>query len=224
MSGRFWAIIGVIVAVFVGILMFSGKDEKDQAGSTNPGSSQSGPSNHVKGKLDSKVKLVEYGDFQCPTCGAYFPVTRQVLAAYQDKISFQFRNLPLTQIHNNAFAGSRAAEAASLQGKFWEMHDLLYENQANWSASDTPLDFFREYAKQLGLDSTKFEQDFVSSEVNKTINSDVSAFKDTKNDLQTPTFFLNGQKLELRDLVDASGRPDVSKFSAKLDEALKNNP
>lgn len=217
MSGRFWAIIGVIAVVFVGILLFSGnKDEKQQG--TN---GKASVSNHLKGNTESKVKLVEYGDFQCPTCRAYFPILKEVFNKYQDRVSFQFRNLPLTQIHNNAFAGARAAEAASKQGKFWEMHDLLYQNQDAWSSSNNPLQSFKQYAGQLKLDVNKFSTDFASNNVNTTINADISAFKATKADLATPTFFLNGKKLELRDLVDQNSDPSVAKFSAKLDEALK---
>lgn len=218
MSGKFWAVIGVIVAVFVGFLVFGGGDKNTDTG----GASTVGATNHVKGKTDSTVKFVEYGDFQCPTCGAYYPLIKQVFEKYQDKISFQFRNLPLTQIHNNAFAASRAAEAASAQDKFWEMHDLLYENQQAWSSAKAPTDIFKSYAKQLGLDETRYQTDFASSDVNKAINSDIAAFKATKNDLATPSFFLNGKKLELKQLVDENSQPQVEKFYALIDEALKN--
>jgi protein-disulfide isomerase len=217
MSGRFWAIIGIIAVVFVGILVFSGNKDDKQQGTNN----KAATSNHLKGNTESKVKLVEYGDFQCPTCRAYFPILKEVFNKYQDRVSFQFRNLPLTQIHNNAFAGARAAEAASKQGKFWEMHDLLYQNQTSWSGSNNPLESFKQYAKQLKLDVNKFGTDFASKDVNTTINADISAFKATKADLATPTFFLNGKKLELRSLVDAQGDPTVANFSAKLDETLK---
>lgn len=217
MSGKFWAIIGVIVAIFVGFLLFGGDKDKTNTGTND----QATATNHIKGKLDSNVKLVEYGDFQCPTCRAYHPLIQQLLTKYQDKISFQFRNLPITQIHNHAFAASRAAEAASAQGKFWEMHDLLYENQDTWASSKSPLEFFKSYAARLGLDLAKFETDFASSDVNRAINSDIAAFKATKNDIATPSFFLNGTKLELKQLVDDQGQPSLAKFEAAIDEALK---
>lgn len=220
MHGKFWAIIGVIVAIFVGIWLFGGN--KDKTGTNSSDTTKA--TNHIKGKADSDVKLVEYGDFQCPTCGAYYPLVKQLYTTYQDKISFQFRNLPITQIHNHAFAAARAAEAASMQNKFWEMHDLLYENQTAWSSSKNPMDFFRQYANQLGMDSAKFDADFASSEVNKIINNDIAAFKATKNDIATPSFFLNGTKLELKQLVDENGQPDLAKFSALIDEALKPKP
>jgi protein-disulfide isomerase len=219
MSGRFWAIIGVIAVIFVGFLIFGGdKDDKKNTGSNGDTATTS---NHIKGKTDSKVKLMEYGDFQCPTCSLYYPVVKEVYAKYQDKIAFQFRNLPLTQLHNHAFAAARAAEAASMQGKFWEMHDMLYEGQNGWSGSSSPTNTFKQYAKNLGLNETKFMDDFASSSVNKTINNDIDAFKATESDMATPTFFLNGKKLELRDLVDETGQPQAEKFSAKIDEALK---
>lgn len=216
MDRRFWAIIGVIAVVFVGFLWFGGKQEdKKEAGK------QSTATNHVTGNTSSKVKLVEYGDYQCPVCASYHPAVKQILVKYKDQIAFQFRNLPLSQMHQHAFAGARAAEAAGMQNRFWEMHDLLYQGQAEWSQSSKPMDYFKLYAKQLGLSASKFEADFASDTVNKAINSDVSEFKKTGSNLATPTFFLNGKKLELKQLTDAQGTPQIEKFSKYIDEALK---
>jgi protein-disulfide isomerase len=212
MSARFWAIIGIIIVVFVGILAFSNKDENGgAAGQTT---------NHVRGNTSSKVKLVEYGDFQCPVCGSYYPVVTQVLSAYQDKIAFQFRNLPLSQAHQHAFAAARAAEAADKQGKFWDMYDTLFQNQTAWSQLPSVQPQFEQYAKQLGLNVTKFKTDFASSSVNALINNDVAAFKRTGAAMATPTFFLNGKKVEPSQLTDEAKRPSFEKFSAVLDKAL----
>ncbi len=172
MSKRFWIIIAVIAVLFIGILYVSGRNK-------NSGSSAAGTSNHVKGKLDSKVTFVEYGDFQCPVCGAYYPVVSQVMAKYQDRVKFQFRNLPLSEVHPNAFAAARAAEAAAQQGKFWEMYDQLFRNQTTWSQSSSPNAYFRQYAGVIGLDGKKFDTAFSSDAVNKTINADIGAFKKT---------------------------------------------
>ena len=125
MDKRFLAIIGVIVVVFGGILLFGG----NKGGNGSGGSSSAKPTNHVEGDTSSKVTLVEYGDFECPICGEYYPTVKQVEQKYASTVKFQFRNLPLSSVHPNAFAGARAAEAAANQGQFWGMHDLLYENQ-----------------------------------------------------------------------------------------------
>jgi protein-disulfide isomerase len=218
MSKQFWAILLVIAAVFIGIIVFSGnKDEK------NGGSSSGTPTNHVEGNTSSKVKLVEYGDYQCPVCGLYYTTVKQVVEKYNDKIAFQFRNLPLPSLHPNAFSAARAAEAAGKQGKYWEMHDQLYVNQQAWSGSTKAKSFFDGYAKNLGLDVKKFDSDFASSAVNNAINADLDAFDKTGDVKATPTFYLNGKKIDLSKLVDSSNAPTVDNFSKVIDEALAKN-
>jgi protein-disulfide isomerase len=168
---------------------------------------------------------VEYGDYQCPICGLYYPTIKQVQEKYGDAITFQFRNLPLPQIHQNAFAAARAAEAAGLQNKYWEMHDLLYEGQSSWSSISNPMNYFESYAKQIGLDVNQFRTDFSSSKVNNLINADIAEFAKTKNEQATPTFFLNGTKIDNTKLVDKDSRPDLAKLIAIIDaEIAKQNP
>lgn len=187
MSKQFWAIIAIIILVFGGILYFN--DSKK-----TPSTSAS-PSNHVEGQDADHVTLLEYGDYECPYCGEYYPTVKQVVQQYSADITFQFRNLPLSSIHPNAFAGARAAEAASLQGKFWQMHDALYENQDAWVSSSDPETYFDSYAQQLGLNVSKFESDFSSEQVNDTINADIAAFGKTGAEEATPTFFLDGKQI-----------------------------
>src|SRR3989344_6062521 len=129
MDKRFLTILATLVVVFGAIFAFS--QHKNETSKTNSGNDQ--PSNHVTGEGSKNVTLVEYGDFQCSVCEVYEPVLDQVRSAYAKDIYFQFRNLPLSSVHPNAFASARAAEAASLQNKFWEMHDALY-SQSNWSS------------------------------------------------------------------------------------------
>jgi protein-disulfide isomerase len=203
-SKQFLAIIAIVVVLLGGVFFITNHSD-----SNNPSSSgTSGPTNHVEGSASSGVKLVEYGDYECPFCGQFYPLVKQVADQYKDKIQFQFRNLPLTQIHKNAFAGARAAEAASLQGKFWEMHDKLYENQdpngaSGWVASSDPLDqYFAGYAEQLGLNVTQFKSDFAGSKVNSSINADLAAFKKTGAEEATPAFFLDGKQIHPTNLAD----------------------
>src|SRR5690348_13395070 len=124
MSKQFLIAIAAIVVILGGIVFVSNHNKQ------NSSSNSSGtPTTHVEGSSPEGVTLIEYGDYECPVCSSFYSTVKQVAAKYNDKVVFQFRNLPLTSIHPNAFAAARAAEAAGLQGKYWEMHDLLYENQ-----------------------------------------------------------------------------------------------
>lgn len=219
MDRRFLAILGVIILGFVGILVFHG-NKADKGGN-----SSAQPTNHVEGKLDSKVTLVEYGDYECPVCETYFSIVQQVQQKYNNSVKFQFRNLPLSQIHPNAIGGARAAEAADLQGKFWQMHDLLYQqsNWQEWSTSNNAEPFFWSYAQQLGLNVTQFKKDFASGKVNDRIQADIQAFNKTKQQPGTPSFFINDKYYPNTDFVDDTTKaPSVEAFSKVLDQALQN--
>ena len=150
---------------------------------------------HVRGALDGKVTLVEFADFQCPACGAYEPLIRKVLADNPTTLKIVFRHFPLTQIHQNALLASKASEAAGVQGKFWEMHDMIYDNQQAWSGGLNARDFFVNYAKTLGLDAVKFSNDINSKAIEEKI---LAEYKEgVKLGVQgTPSFFLNGKKIE----------------------------
>lgn len=208
MSKGFLAVIALVVLVFAGIFAFSGH----KSGTSNKSSTSSGqPTNHVEGNGQAGVTLVEYGDYQCPYCEQYYPVVKQVVAKYHNQLRFQFRNFPLVSIHQNAFAGARAAEAAAAQGKFWEMHDLLYENQSQWSESSNPAQFFQQYAQQLGLNLSQFNKDYSSDKVNEAINADTAAGNKLKVQ-GTPTFFLNGKQMQVS--------ADVASFEAQIKKAI----
>jgi protein-disulfide isomerase len=172
---------------------------------------------HVYGTTSGKATLIEYGDFQCPACQAANPNIKELSEEYKDKMVFIFRNLPLTSIHPNARAGAAAAEAAGLQDKYWEMHDLLYEQQDTWSnaASDKRLSYFVGYASQVGVkDIDKFKSDMESQAVSDKINFDMALAK--KDDATaTPALLLNGEKIE------SDVWRDKEKFKQKIEEALK---
>ena len=218
MDKRFLAIIGVIVVLFVGIVIYN-----NHKGNNNSGNAGQ-PTNHVEGDLTSKVTLVEYGDYECPVCESYFTTVQQVQEQFNSQIKFQFRNLPLSSIHPNAIAGARAAEAADLQGKFWQMHDMLYtaQNWDEWSTSSNPEPYFWNYAADLGLNVSKFKTDFASTEVNNRIQADLAAFSKTGEQEATPTFFLNGKYVPNSELVDPSSQePSVAQFTKVIDAELK---
>lgn len=206
MDKGFVIVLVAIFTIFLGIFVFTGGDDKTKSNGSN-----AKPSEHIYSKTDSKVTLVEYGDFQCPYCYQYEPIVAQVREKYKGKINFQFRNFPLQATHQNAFAAHRAAEAANKQGKFWEMHDTLYQNQKQWSEAQSVNPYFENYARQIGLDVNKYKTDFASKEINAIINADMKAGNDLKV-TGTPTFFLNGKKVEVS--------ADLASFEKVIDTAL----
>lgn len=177
----------VILAVIIGTVGFITL--------TKPKEVAGAPSENKVGAGTSGVTLTEFGDFQCPGCGGMYPIVKQIKEHFGDKITFRFRHFPLESMHPNARAAARAAEAAAKQGKFWEMHDKLYENQNLWQGTSKPVSTFEGYASELGLDKNKFTEDFKSSEVTGTINADLKIGHD-KNVTATPTFLLNDQKID----------------------------
>lgn len=211
MSKKLWIILGIAAVLLVGFLLFRGDSNDNQTGNDAP----TGEALHVRGNPSSNVILTEYSDFQCPYCAAYYPVVEQVIDKYQKDIKFEYRHLPLVSKHPNAFAASRAAEAAGLQSDqaFWDMSSLLFENQQAWSESSSPQPIFEQFAQQLNLDIEKFKTDFASSKVNDRINADIAAFKATGAEMSTPTFLLNGEKIILSEGT-------LEEFSKHIDAAL----
>lgn len=206
MNSRFTIILIALFAIFGGIFVTT--KHKNEA----PATGSSSLSNHVEGGNAKGVTLVEYGDYQCPACTAYYPIVKAAVDSHKADIHFQFVNFPLTQLHPNALAAHRAAEAADKQGKYWEMHDLLYEQHDSWASSKTASIIFESYAKELGLDVAKFKTDVASSATNDIIQADLK--KGQSLDITgTPTFFLNGKKID-----QAPQTPEA--FSKLLDEAI----
>ncbi len=159
---------------------------------------------HKVGTASAKITLVEYSDFQCPACRAYHPMIKQVIEKNKDKILFVYRHFPL-QLHKNAQAAAAASEAASDQNQFWQMHDKLFEGQNDWADSDKPNDTFIQYAKDLKLDVEKFKKgmgsDRAKSKIKKDQESGVSFGVNS-----TPSFFLNGTKLDNPRSVEEFGK------------------
>lgn len=211
MSKRFVIILAVLVFGLVGFLIVKDKGNKSNPGNT----SNTQPSEHKVGAGKKGVTLVEYGDFQCPSCGTFFPIVEQVKAKYGDDITFQFRNFPLTQIHQNAMTAHRAAEASAKQNKFWEMYTILYSRQQIWSNSKNATQNMEDYASEIGINVEQFKTDFQSTEVNSIINADIAEGNKLGVN-STPSFFLNGKKVD--DI-----EPTVESFSKVIDEAIKNN-
>jgi protein-disulfide isomerase len=145
---------------------------------------------HAQGPAGAPITLVEFGDYQCPYCGDAYPVVKRLQKALGKKLRFVFRNFPLTQAHPYALVAAEAAEAAALQGKFWEMHDLIYENQSQLKPEMLPI-----WAAQTGLDVEKFGKDFRKGDGSIRIKEDrVSGITSGVNG--TPCFFINGARYD----------------------------
>jgi protein-disulfide isomerase len=167
-------------------------------------------SDHILGTTTAQVLVVEYADFQCPTCQVFSPMLNQLQSDEQGKVAVVYRYFPLPQ-HRNAVNAAKAAEAAGLQGKFWEMHDILFKNQTAWENIVEPSAFFGEYAKVLGIDTAKFASDYASNAVANRVATDEADAK--RNNLTyTPTLFVQGVRItnpqtyeELKQVVEKAG-------------------
>lgn len=143
---------------------------------------------HIQGPADAPVTLLEYGDYECPYCGAAYPIVKQVQAKMGSRLRFVFRNFPITTSHPHAEQAAEAAEAAAAQGRFWEMHDYLYEHQRHLEPDD-----LRAYAGELGLDVDRFEDELAQHAHAERVRDDfMSGVRSGVNG--TPTFYINGAR------------------------------
>ena len=149
----------------------------------------------VKGKKDATVTIVEFSDFQCPYCAGLQSTLREVLKAYPDDVRLVLKDFPLS-FHKYAMAAARAARAAGEQGKYWEMHDLIFENFKKLNS-----DIFKEFAKKLNLDLTMFMADYKSNKYDNMIQQDINLGK-SLGVTGTPTLFVNGKRMQRRSFDD----------------------
>jgi protein-disulfide isomerase len=148
----------------------------------------SGDRDHIQGSADAAVTLVEYGDYECPYCGAAYPIIKEVQARMGERLRFVFRNFPISTSHPHAEQAAEAAEAASAQGSFWEMHDVLYENQKRLRDED-----LRGYAEKLGLDVERFDTELADHVHADRVHEDfLTGVRSGVNG--TPTFYINGAR------------------------------
>ena len=222
MDKRTWIIfIVAVVAILAGLVMVSRQESVDVSGIDHTKiqtASDTAPiGDHVYGNKDSKVVVIEYGDFQCPGCGNFHTNFEPLMEEYKDDMTFVFRNFPLTSIHPNARAAAAAVEAAGLQDKYWEMWNLVFENQNAWSSSAaSERDArFRSYAQELKLDMTKYEDAIASDKVSQKINFDQSLGKDN-GVTGTPSLFVNGKEIPTEEYNS------TETIRATLDKALKD--
>jgi protein-disulfide isomerase len=194
---------GVLVAVIVAVVLMSQRTSNDVTVNENfnANPTPTGPRQVAAGATDpyarggerASVTLEEFSDFQCPACGNLEPGLRKVVKDYGERVRLIFRNYPLP-MHRYAFFAARAAEAAGQQGKFWEMHDALYDNQKEWSDSMEPRVQFDSYATRLGLDVQRFKADMERQDLTDRIKADMQR-GNSLNVRGTPTVYLNGREL-----------------------------
>lgn len=184
-------ILGTIAIVVLGIMILSRPVKPVKVDSSilvREGS-------HKTATESASVTLVEFSDFQCPACITYHPIVKALVNTYAKDMTLVYRNFPLVNLHKNAYLAAQAAEAAALQQKYWEMNNMLFKKAEDWSVSTSPADIFTGYAKELGLDTNQFVNDMNSDSVRKIIDTDI-ADGNAAGIAGTPTFFVNGQKIE----------------------------
>ncbi len=233
MDTKRWIIFSAItLAVIAGMIYMSVGNRLDVSDIGRDGSAKllaaedrnGNISDHVYGDKDSKVVLIEYGDFQCQGCKTYAAPVKNLVDKYDGKVAFAYRHFPLTQIHPNARGAAAAAEAAGMQDKFWQMYELLFENQQEWSVAQPTerTELFATYARQLAMDEEKFKTDLADPRITQKINFDVALAR--MNEVTgTPTFLLNGKFIELNPAnAQESGEPrGIDALDKAIEAALK---
>lgn len=210
----FGIIIAIIIGAVIALLVFGGTSEAPSNNESEGDVLAITESDHVKNNnREGQVTIIEYADFQCPACAQYYPIVEQVLSQYQDdQVTFAFRHFPLVNIHPNAMVAHRAAEAAGEQDKFFEMYDLLFQRQTQWSEASNAQEVIDGYAQELELDMDRYSATFNSSDTLSFINSQLDAGQSI-GVASTPTFFVDGEQLE-------QNPRSVEEFTALIDQAL----
>ena len=216
----FVIVIGVALAtVGSGALLYREKQQhiKNIPEAQTVSAKSNAESAHVRGNPDAPVTLEEFGDFQCPPCGQFSGFVEELLKEYDSRLRVIFRNFPLS-VHEHAHDAALAAEAAGLQGKFWQMHDTLYREQEAWSKAPNTRELFESYAGTIGLNVDQFRKDMDSDKVRERIDSD-HALADSLGVKATPTLFINNRPLDPKDKNPEGVRASIN---AALKEKSKS--
>jgi protein-disulfide isomerase len=150
-----------------------------------------------RGPEDAQVTLVEFGDYQCPSCAAYHPFVKEILNRYPKQVRLEFHHFPLITIHPNAMAAHKAVEAAGEQGHYWEMHDALFDHQTQWATRPDPKPAFAAIANGIGINGTILLQAMENPQIQERILKDVER-GDRAGVQFVPTFYINGQQVPLK--------------------------
>jgi protein-disulfide isomerase len=214
-----FVLIAVVLVAALGVTaMLVRSSRRQDSNSGDP--ALSGPPGaqppHIRGNAEAKVTVEEFGDFECPSCGVFYPQLKKIEDEFGQRIRVVFREYPLYPRHTHALLAARAAEAAGLQNHFWEMHDKLYETQSAWVDAKDVKAVFTDYAKQLGLDVDRFTKDLDGDEAGNRITQDGIRAHALGVD-GTPTIFINGNLIKF-ELYTEAGMRDL------LNKALSGAP
>jgi len=199
--------IGVVLLAAVGTLAWYLRSGRETPGTVATGEPGAQPA-RASGPEAAPVTLEEFGDYQCPPCAQVYPEVEKIKEEFGDRLRLVFRHYPLTRIHPHALLAAHAAESAGLQGKFWEMHRLLYEEQRAWSSTPDPRPAFDAFARRAGLDVERFRRDLGGAETDARVVADHARARSVGVD-STPTFFVNGRKLAFADATPAGLRSAI---------------
>ncbi len=235
----FIAVIFVATIAGVYVITQSGSKSEDEttasnstAGNTVPkeleplpnyGTAPPGaPSPHFKGSEGAPVIVEEFADFQCPTCALVYPRMNEVYSQFGSKIKFVYRNYPLTNLHRNSYDAAVAAEAAGMQGKFWDMQNLLFSNQSQWSNSSEVRRLFEGYAEKIGLDIEKYKNDVLGFAAKGRVDEDMRRAR-ALNLTGTPTILVNGKVVNSFEVAEISRviQSELDRFTPKKEESEK---
>lgn len=195
-------LIATIVLIAAAAWLFSGDTQKinEQAQGEVSEAELVPEGAHVRGATQSaRFTIVEFSDLQCPACRTVQPYVKALVDQYPADVRLVYRHFPLLSIHPHAYLAAQAVESASIQGKFWEMHDVLFETQPEWSKLGDPREYFADLAKRLELDTEKFAADFDSEQAKKVVDRDLQ-FATQYQLSGTPSFFLNGRRANFEDI------------------------
>ncbi len=203
-----FAIIAFVLAVAIGAGFYMFRSEQPQPSTTQASNAKASVSPTTSASKGAVI-VEEFGDYQCPPCGSLHPEMKKLKSEFGNRIRFIFYHLPLTVIHKNALDAAHAAVAAGLQGKFWEMHDMLYDSQKAWEETDNLRPIVAGYAGRLGLDVQKFLTDMDGPQVEATVAADVRR-ANSLGVTGTPTLFVDGQEINNDDLTTENLRKIIN--------------
>jgi protein-disulfide isomerase len=190
-------ILAVGVAAGAAVFLSRQPETTPEANAAAPSTVDIKTPGHFRGPENAQVTLVEFGDYQCPSCGAYHPFVKEILNRYPTQVRLEFHHFPLMSIHPNSMAASKAAEAAGEQGHYWEMHDALFEYQQSWATQPDPKPVFAAIANRIGINGTILVQAMDNPRYQERILKDFEQ-GDRARVQAVPTFFINGQQVPIK--------------------------
>lgn len=222
-SATAWT-IAIIVILVAGLLILGRFTTRTTNGPTSGSTTileSINDNDWSKDNLNASVTLTEYSDFECPACAAYYGPLKAIHEKYGADIRFVYRHFPLAQ-HPNARLAARASEAAGNQGKFFEMHDMLFDNQKNWERRTTAKELFESYAEALGLDMDQYRADYDDAETLKRVEADYQS--GIEYGVQaTPTFFINNERYNFNSLQEFEDALSTAIATSKNENNIPNN-